>query len=98
MSGKKALLLAAKGLALAVILWFVFRNIQFRLIADSMLRIPVLAFVFALCVQAVTQVLQAARWKLLANDDTIPFREYLAFTCLGSSLSIVSPATVLSDG
>lgn len=98
MRWKKPLLLAAKGLALAAILWFVFRNIQFRLIADSMLRIPILAFVLALVLQAVTQALQAARWKLLANDSTIPFREYLAFTCLGSSLSILSPATVLSDG
>lgn len=94
---KKVALWTAKGLILAVILYFIFRNLQFRLLLESMQRIPVLAFVFALCVQAATQTLQAWRWKLLANDHSIPFREYLAFTCLGGTFSIISPATVLSD-
>lgn len=83
---------------LACLLAYILHGLDFAKIGDTLRKLPLRVFAYALALLACGQVLQALRWKVLLRDPSVRFRDCLAFISVGSSLNMVSPSSVVSDG
>lgn len=94
---RKGLSLGAKTIVpLGVIVW-IFWDLDFSAIAQTLRKFPPWIFALAVSLQILMQMCQALRWKILTGTNSGPYRDYLSFVSLGYVLALVSPSALLSD-
>jgi glycosyltransferase 2 family protein len=83
---------------LAGFLAYILHGLDFSRVGETLRKLPASAVLAGLALLWCGQFLQALRWKTLLRDPSVRLLDCLAFICLGSSLNLVSPSGLLSDG
>jgi uncharacterized membrane protein YbhN (UPF0104 family) len=85
-------------MVVAALLGYILHGLDFGRVIDNLRQLRVRTFLFGIAILAAGQALNAWRWKVLLGPSPIRYRDCLAFICVGASLNLVSPSSVLSDG
>lgn len=80
------------------LLAYILHGVDFSLVGATLKKLPVWAPFAGLALIVTGQFLQALRWKALLRDPSVRLLDCLAFISLGSSLTMVSPSGLISDG
>lgn len=87
-----------KAFAFLALAFFILSHADLARVRSHLEGIPPGIYALALAAMIASLALQALRWKLLLKDGSIPYRECYALIGAGSSLAMVSPSSLLSDG